>query len=204
MTVQLNNPPDLSGLVPYVGATTDVNLGLYGITGALITGTSLIKSGGTSSQFLKADGSVDGATYLTSYTETDPVVKAVNGIVKSDTTTISVAVAGVDYVAPTATTYTPADGDTVTLDARTREHWITLPTSGTVTLAVSNAAFPYRFIVHFTNPASGSCTLAWFTTILWPGGTTPVRTATVNKQDEFSFVCKSSNTYNGYSVGFNW
>jgi hypothetical protein len=30
-----------------------------------ITGTSLIKSGGTSSQFLKADGSVDSSTYLT-------------------------------------------------------------------------------------------------------------------------------------------
>jgi hypothetical protein len=65
MTVQLNNPPDLSGLVPYVGATTNVNLGLYSITGALITGTSLIKSGGTSSQFLKADGTVDSSVYLT-------------------------------------------------------------------------------------------------------------------------------------------
>ena len=30
-----------------------------------ITGTSLIKSGGTSSQFLKADGTVDSSTYLT-------------------------------------------------------------------------------------------------------------------------------------------
>jgi hypothetical protein len=30
-----------------------------------VTGTSFIKSGGTSSQFLKADGSVDSASYLT-------------------------------------------------------------------------------------------------------------------------------------------
>jgi len=40
-----------------------------------ITANSLIKSGGTSSQFLKADGSVDSSTYLTSYditTQTDP------------------------------------------------------------------------------------------------------------------------------------
>ena len=36
-----------------------------------ITANSFIKSGGTSSQFLKADGSVDASTYLT--TETDPV-----------------------------------------------------------------------------------------------------------------------------------
>jgi hypothetical protein len=34
-----------------------------------ITGTSLIKSGGTSSQFLKADGSVDSSTYLTKATD---------------------------------------------------------------------------------------------------------------------------------------
>ena len=41
-----------------------------------VTATKIIKSGGTSSQFLKADGSVDSNTYLTSYTETDPTVPA--------------------------------------------------------------------------------------------------------------------------------
>jgi len=35
------------------------------------------------------------------FTETDPVVKAINGIVKSDGTTISAAIAGNDYLAPT-------------------------------------------------------------------------------------------------------
>ncbi len=38
-----------------------------------LTANGFVKSGGTSSQFLKADGSVDGSTYLTSYTETDPI-----------------------------------------------------------------------------------------------------------------------------------
>ncbi len=38
-------------------------------------------------------------TYLTSYTETDPIVKAINGIVKSNGTTISAAVPGTDYEA---------------------------------------------------------------------------------------------------------
>ena len=38
--------------------------------------------------------------FLTSYTETDPVVKAINGLVKSNGTTISAAVAGTDYVVP--------------------------------------------------------------------------------------------------------
>ena len=39
-------------------------------------------------------------SFLSSYTETDPVVKAINGIVKSNGTTISAAVAGTDYVTP--------------------------------------------------------------------------------------------------------
>ena len=46
--------------VPYTGATGGVNLGSYNITA-----TQLIKAGGTSAQFLKADGSVDSNTYLT-------------------------------------------------------------------------------------------------------------------------------------------
>lgn len=64
-----------------------------------VTFNSITKSGGLSTEFLKADGTVDSSTYLTSYTETDPVVAAINGIVKSDGTTISAAVAGTDYVA---------------------------------------------------------------------------------------------------------
>lgn len=70
-------------------------------TGATVTGTliatSLVKSGGTSSQFLKADGSVDSNTYLTSlpshnhddryYTETESDSKFAP--VKRATVTIS-------------------------------------------------------------------------------------------------------------------
>jgi hypothetical protein len=47
-----------------IGQDLTVNLGS-------ITASSFIKSGGTASEFLKADGSVDSSTYLTSYTETD-------------------------------------------------------------------------------------------------------------------------------------
>ena len=41
------------------------------IVSGTITGSQIIRSGGTASQFLKADGSIDSNTYLTSYTETD-------------------------------------------------------------------------------------------------------------------------------------
>jgi len=53
--------PILSGYVPYTGAIQDVDLGLFDITAS-----HLIKDGGVSSQFLKADGSVDNNIYLTS------------------------------------------------------------------------------------------------------------------------------------------
>ena len=56
-----NYSTDLSGYVPYTGATSNVNLGIYDITAS-----HLIKDGGVSSQFLKADGSVDNNVYLTS------------------------------------------------------------------------------------------------------------------------------------------
>jgi hypothetical protein len=47
-------------LVPYTGATGPVTLGVHGITA-----NSFVKAGGTSAQFLKADGSVDSNTYAT-------------------------------------------------------------------------------------------------------------------------------------------
>jgi hypothetical protein len=59
----------LSGLVPYTGASTNVNLGSNSITA-----NSFIKVGGTSAQFLKANGTVDSNTYLTANTLSVPQV----------------------------------------------------------------------------------------------------------------------------------
>ena len=50
-----------------IGTTTTSSSSLLVVNGD-ITATTLIKSGGTSSQFLKADGSVDSNTYLTGIT----------------------------------------------------------------------------------------------------------------------------------------
>lgn len=56
-------------------------VGALGLTGDIvasgnITGASIIKAGGTSSQFLKADGSVDSSAYVTAATEQDPIFTA--------------------------------------------------------------------------------------------------------------------------------
>jgi hypothetical protein len=49
-------------------------------------------------------GNHASAGYLTSYTETDPVVGAINGLVKANGAgTISAATAGTDYLAPSST-----------------------------------------------------------------------------------------------------
>ena len=57
------------------GGTERLSIGNSGATfSGSVTGSSFVKSGGTSSQFLKADGSVDSSTYLTSFditTQTD-------------------------------------------------------------------------------------------------------------------------------------
>lgn len=66
-------------LVPYTGATQNVDLGNYGIIAAYF-----IKAGGLSSQFLKADGSVDSNVYLTEDTASTtyvPYTGATNDVV---------------------------------------------------------------------------------------------------------------------------
>jgi hypothetical protein len=65
-----------------IGRTNDVP-NTISITGS-ITGSSIIKSGGTSSQFLKADGSVDSSTYLTAH----PSISAASSVDNSGRTYI--------------------------------------------------------------------------------------------------------------------
>lgn len=57
-----------------VGRTNDVP-NQFSVGGSITAG-SFVKSGGASTEFLKADGSVDTSTYLTSFTEADPIFGA--------------------------------------------------------------------------------------------------------------------------------
>lgn len=71
------------------------NYTLSGLGGQpALSGTGFVKISGTTISY-------DNSTYLTSYTETDPVVKAINGLIKSNGTVISAATAGTDYLTPT-------------------------------------------------------------------------------------------------------
>jgi uncharacterized protein (TIGR02145 family) len=63
------------------------------------TGLLVYQDDGTAG-FYYYDGAAWTRLSSGTYTETDPVVKAINGVVKSNGTTISAAVAGTDYLSP--------------------------------------------------------------------------------------------------------
>lgn len=138
---------DLSGLVPYTGASTGVNLGVYSITA-----TSLIKSGGTSSQFLKADGSVDSSTYLTG-NQTITLSGDVSG---SGTTSIAVTVANdshthaTQYLGLTANAVSAskwATGRTITLSGDASGTSSSWDGSGNATLVVTVADDSHNHVI---------------------------------------------------------
>jgi hypothetical protein len=82
-----------AGYVPYTGAVTTVNLGAQTIQAG-----SFVKAGGTSAQFLKADGSVDSSTYgtgtVTSVALTMPTAFSVAGSPITTAGTLAVTGAG--------------------------------------------------------------------------------------------------------------
>jgi hypothetical protein len=93
----------------------------------------------------------DLSGYLTSYTETDPVVGAVTGIVKANGAgTISAAQEGTDYIASLVSDTSPqlggdldANGNTIT-DLKYRETvYELLNQSGTVTIDAANGNLQY-------------------------------------------------------------
>ena len=98
-----------------VGIGTATPASTLDVSGTL-TATTLIKSGGTSSQFLKADGSVDTSTYLTSVAFSNIAAAAIvtegEGISSNDNdTTIPTSAAVKDYTDNNAgKTYTAGSG----------------------------------------------------------------------------------------------
>jgi hypothetical protein len=100
------------GYVPYTGAVTTVNLGAQSI----LAGT-FVKAGGTSAQFLKADGSVDSTAYGTgSVTSVGLTMPTAFSVANSPVTT-----AGTLAVTATGTTaqYIRGDGSLATFPGLT-------------------------------------------------------------------------------------
>ena len=94
------------------------------------------------------------------------------------------------------------DGSTITFDLNAANtHTVTL--GGNRTLALSNVDAGQKFIIRLVQDGTGSRTVTWFSTIKWPGGTTPTLTTTANKTDVFGFICTSAGNYDGFVVGLN-
>jgi hypothetical protein len=106
------NPPGTNNFVPYSGATGTVDLGAQTIEAG-----SFIKDGGTSSQFLKADGSVDSTAYgtgsVTSVALSMPSAFSVAGTPITTAGTLAVTGAG------TVGQYIRGDGSLATFPALT-------------------------------------------------------------------------------------
>ena len=102
------------------------------------------------------------AGYLSSYTETDPVVGAVNGLVKANGAgTISAAVAGTDYLTPgtAASTYQPLDSELTAISGLTSaaDRGIYFTGAGTASLFTLTSAA--RSILDDTSTANIRTTL---------------------------------------------
>jgi hypothetical protein len=100
------------------------------------------------------------AGYLTSYSETDPVVGAINGLVKANGAgTISAASAGTDYLAPAAigTTVQAYDADTAKLDVD--QSWTGSQRSTVVT--DNDGSFDMNAGQNFSCTPTGSITLTF-------------------------------------------
>jgi hypothetical protein len=101
-----------AGYVPYTGAVTTVNLGAQSILAG-----SFVKAGGTSAQFLKADGSVDSSTYgtgtVTSVALTMPTAFSVANSPVTTAGTLAVTATG------TTSQYIRGDGSLETFPALT-------------------------------------------------------------------------------------
>jgi hypothetical protein len=100
------------GYVPYTGAVTTVNLGAQSILAG-----AFVKAGGTSAQFLKADGSVDSSTYgtgtVTSVALTMPTAFSVANSPITTTGTLAVTATG------TTAQYIRGDGSLATFPGLT-------------------------------------------------------------------------------------
>ena len=212
------------------GETLDTTLGLgntssRGMSVGIVTATQFVRSGGTSSQFLKADGSVDSSTYLTSYTETDTLNSVTT---RGNTTTngISVGILTSTITIPTelrsrsvAERTTLVNGNTVGLAFSTGGGNVAICTNptGDITLNVTNIptdssfdnhSISFSVIVNQTGTAR-TCTAVTLNglsrTIRWSGGSLANALSGVSTSTGFDiFTFTGINTVGSASTTSNY
>jgi hypothetical protein len=83
--------------------------------------------------------------------------------------------------------YTQAYSATTTFDMNNSAVQLVVLTDD-VTFAVSNVTDGQTFILIIKQGGSGGYTPTWWANVLWPSGSAPTLTATVDKHDIFAFT----------------
>ena len=169
--------------------------------------------------------------FITSYTETDPIVGAITGIVKADGAgNISAAIAGTDYLTSYTETSTLDDvvgrGATTTTDVSINAELTAQSyneTLGTITASdldletgnVFEETISANTTYTFSNPpasgtaygftlkvsVTGTRTITWPTSVEWAGGTAPDAPAD-GETDVYAFyTTDGGTTYYGFQAG---
>ena len=96
-----------------------------------------------------------------------------------------------------------SDASTVTFDLDSANHFeVVLGANRTLALSNSGTA-GQKFTVKLKQDGTGSRTVTWFSTINWPGGLVPTLSTAANKADTFGFICTSTNSFDGFVIGYN-
>ena len=166
------------------------------LTGTSITGSSIVKSGGTATQFLKADGSVDTSAYLTAAVSSITAGTGLTGGTISTTGTIN---ADTTVLQTVNNLFPLADSRYLTKSDANRNYISVAGGAITGSLFIYNGAFEYGGVYYpNTDGASGQVlttnghgTASWANTngIPYTGATGPVNLGNYNL------------TVNGLTVG---
>jgi hypothetical protein len=205
-TLVFSNSPTL--VTPVLGVATATSINKVTITqpttGSTLTvadGGSLITSGAFAITFTCSG--TTGVTLPT--TGTLATIAGSETFTNKTLTTPTISKPAMSATNPTAQTYSPAAAATATLDlSLSNKHRITMPTTGNITIALSNDTNAQAFKVDITWAGSGTPgTVTWFSTIRWAGGTPPTLTGVISKRDSFIFERTGSGTYDGFILGQN-
>lgn len=195
---------------PGAGSVTsvDVSGGTTGLTtsGGPITASGTITLAGT----LAAANGGTGLTSLGSGVATwlgTPTSANLISVVSDETGSGSLVFnTNAALTNPTVTNYieTPytANSSTAITLALTNGTVQIITLTGNATITMPTATAGKSFILLLKQDGTGSRTVTW-STVKWPGGTTPTITSTASKQDIFSFFADGTNWY-GTTVGQNY
>jgi hypothetical protein len=184
--------------VTVTGITFTNQLSVSGV----LTATSVVRSGGTSSQFLKADGSVDSSTYLTSYTETSTLA---NVTTRGNSTSN-----GINVGVLTATSVRDTSGNVraIPQNAQSSAYILAIGDGGkhisitTGGVTVNSAIFSAGDSISIYNNSGSNQTISQGASVtMYLAGTATTGNRTLAQRGVCTVLCVASNTFVIFGAG---